>query len=128
MAEILSLDDVRDATILIGKILAKRGHVVHSFTEEDEAIDYVRHHPLDLVILDIKLKKMSGIDVLARMKKIDPQLGAIMLTGYPTVETAREAISHGADEYCVKPIDRDELEEKVTKVLRLRAARETEKV
>jgi YesN/AraC family two-component response regulator len=43
-----------------------------------------------------------------------------MLTGYPTVETAREAISLGADEYCVKPIDRDELEEKVEKVLKSR--------
>jgi YesN/AraC family two-component response regulator len=41
-----------------------------------------------------------------------------MLTGYPTVETAREAISLGADEYCVKPIDRAELEEKVEKVLK----------
>jgi YesN/AraC family two-component response regulator len=44
-----------------------------------------------------------------------------MLTGYPTVETAREAISLGADEYCVKPIDRMELEEKVEKVLAAKA-------
>jgi YesN/AraC family two-component response regulator len=43
---------------------------------------------------------------------------AIMLTGYPTIETAREAISLGADEYCVKPIDRRELENKVEKVLK----------
>lgn len=60
---------------------------------------------------------MSGIEVLAQLKKIIPDLKAIMLTGYPTVETAREAISLGANEYCVKPIDRDELEEKVAKVL-----------
>jgi YesN/AraC family two-component response regulator len=50
-------------------------------------------------------------------------MGAIMLTGYPTVETAREAISLGADEYCVKPIDRSELEDKVQKVLTARAGR-----
>jgi YesN/AraC family two-component response regulator len=60
---------------------------------------------------------MSGVEVLAELKKIIPSMHAIMLTGYPTVETAREAISLGADEYCVKPIDRDELEEKVKKVL-----------
>jgi len=117
MAEILALDDVLDATVLIAKILEKQGHAVHTFTEEDEAIEYARSHPLDLAILDIKLKKMSGIDVLARLKEINPDMRAIMLTGYPTVETAREAISLGADEYCVKPIDRDELEEKVRKVL-----------
>jgi len=124
MAEILALDDVLDATVLIGKILKKKGHNVHTFTDEDEAIAFVRQHQVDLAILDIKLKKMSGIEVLAIMKKVNSALGAIMLTGYPTVETAREAISLGADEYCVKPIDRIELEEKVEKVLAARQGRE----
>ena len=124
MAEILALDDVFDATVLIGKILKKKGHNVHTFTDEDEAIAFVRQHSVDLAILDIKLKKMSGIEVLAIMKEVSPALGAIMLTGYPTVETAREAISLGADEYCVKPIDRIELEEKVEKVLAARQGRE----
>ncbi len=117
MAEILALDDVQDATVLIGKILAKKGHNVHTFTDEDEAINFVRENKVDLAILDIKLKRMSGVEVLAELKKLSPDMHAIMLTGYPTVETAREAISLGADEYCVKPIDRDELEEKVEKVL-----------
>lgn len=121
MAEILALDDVQDATVLIGKILTKKGHSVHSFTEEDEAIAYARTHKIDLAILDIKLKKMSGVEVLGMLKATTPEMRAIMLTGYPTVETAREAISLGADEYCVKPIDRDELEEKVEKVLKASA-------
>jgi DNA-binding NtrC family response regulator len=117
MAEIIALDDVYDAVILIRKILSKQGHNVHTFTEEEEAVDFVSTHPADLAILDIKLKKMSGIEVLAQMKKVPPEIRAIMLTGYPTVETAREAMSLGANEYCVKPIDKDELEEKVSKVL-----------
>lgn len=120
MAEILALDDVQDATILIGKILKKKGHTVYSFTAEDDAIAHVKKNKVDLAILDIKLKKMSGIKVLALLKEEQPSMKAIMLTGYPTVETAREAISLGADEYCVKPIDRDELEEKVEKVLKSR--------
>ena len=120
MAEILALDDVRDATVLIGKILSKKGHTVHTFTEEDEAIAFARDNNVDLAILDIKLKKMNGVDVLSILKEIRPEMHAIMLTGYPTVETAREAISIGADEYCVKPIDRDELEEKVESVLQRR--------
>ena len=121
MAVILTLDDVLDATVLVGKILRKRGYTVHTFTEEDEAIAFARQNPVDLAILDIKLKKMSGIEVLAILKEDTPAMGAIMLTGYPTVETAREAISLGADEYCVKPIDRSELEDKVAKVLTARA-------
>lgn len=117
MADIIVLDDVEDAGILIKKILSKKGHTVHAFTEEEDAINFVKDNKIDLAILDIKLKKMSGIDVLYQLKKILPGMHAIMLTGYPTVETAREAISLGANEYCVKPIDRDELEEKVDKVL-----------
>ena len=124
MAVILTLDDVLDATVLVGKILRKRGYTVHTFTEEDEAIAFARQNPVDLAILDIKLKKMSGIEVLAILKEDNPAMGAIMLTGYPTVETAREAISLGADEYCVKPIDRSELEEKVEKVLTARGRRQ----
>lgn len=118
MAEIVVLDDVLDAVILIKKILSKKGHNVHTFTQEEEAIAYTEKHHPDLAILDIKLKKMSGIEVLEKMKSVHPALKAIMLTGYPTIETAREAIELGAGEYCVKPIDKQELEEKVEDVLK----------
>lgn len=121
MANILVLDDVLDATVLVGKILTKKGHTVHTFTEEEEALAFAAANTVDLAILDIKLKKMSGVEVLAELKKINAKMQAIMLTGYPTVETAREAISLGADEYCVKPIDRQELEDKVEKVLKSKA-------
>lgn len=117
MAEILALDDVEDAVILIRKILERQGHTVHTFTEEEEAIAFVKSNRIDLAILDIKLKKMNGIQVLEQMKKISPSIKAIMLTGYPTIETAREAIDLGAGEYCVKPIDKRELEDKVAEVL-----------
>ena len=117
MADILALDDVLDAVILIKKILKRQGHTVHTFTEEEEAIDFVKANHVDLAILDIKLKKMSGIQVLEQLKKIKPEMKAIMLTGYPTIETAREALELGAGEYCVKPIDKQELEEKVSELL-----------
>ncbi len=117
MGEILVLDDVYDAGILIKKILSRKGHTVHSFTEEEEAVAFAGKNKIDLAVLDIKLKKMSGIEVLEQMKKIQPEMRAIMLTGYPTLETAQEAISLGANEYCIKPIDKEELEEKVSKVL-----------
>lgn len=117
MAEILVLDDVLDAVILVKKILTKKGHTVHTFTEEEEAIGFAGQKHVDLAILDIKLKKMSGIEVLEQLKKIRPEMKAIMLTGYPTIETAQEAIDLGAGEYCVKPIDKIELEEKVAEIL-----------
>ena len=117
MTKILVLDDVLDAGTLIKRILERKGYEVVVFTEEEDALNYARSNKVDLAILDIKLKKMSGVEVLEELKKIEPAISAIMLTGYPTMETARESLKLGANEYCVKPIDKDELEEKVAGVL-----------
>ena len=65
----------------------------------------------------MKLKKMSGVEVLEEIGKRSPATKVIMLTGYPTLETARESVRLGACEYCVKPIDKDELERKVAETL-----------
>ncbi len=118
MANILALDDVLDAANLVKRILERKGHKVIPFTEEEDAISYVESNEVDLAILDIKLKKMSGVEVLEEMKKRSPSIRVIMLTGYPTIETARECLKLGAREYCVKPIDKDELEDKVAQVLK----------
>ncbi len=117
MANILVLDDVLDAGNLIKRILERKGHKVISFTEEEDAISFVETKGSDLAILDIKLKKMSGVEVLEELKKRSPDIKVIMLTGYPTIETAQESLKLGASEYCVKPIDKDELEDKVDQVL-----------
>jgi len=122
MATVLVLDDVLDAVVLLRRILEIKGHQVVGFTEEEEAVAHVKTNRVDLVILDIKLKKIDGVEVLAEMKKSDPQIRAIMLTGYPTLESARESLQLGASEYCVKPIDKEEIEEKVEKVLEQRKA------
>lgn len=117
MSKILILDDVSDAGNLIKRILEKKGHEIFVFTEEEDAVNCVKTGDIDLAILDLKLKKMSGIDVLEKLKNISPSIKAIILTGYPTVETARESLKLGAGEYCVKPIDKEELEDKVENVL-----------
>lgn len=117
MAHILVLDDVPEAGMLVQKILGKKGHAVVAFTGEEEALAYARHHRIDLAILDIKLQRGDGIAVLAELKKMDPAMRAIILTGYPTVETARQAKDLGANDYCVKPIEKKELEAKVTAVI-----------
>jgi two-component system response regulator RegA len=117
MAKILVLDDVADAVAFIQNILTNQGHEVAGFTDEEPAIAHAASHPVDLLILEIKLKKLSGIEVLEEIKKRNPAVRAIILTRYPTLKTAREALKLGAQEYCVKPIEKDELEQKVAHVL-----------
>lgn len=117
MANILALDDVLDAANLIKRILEPEGHTVTVFTEEEEAILFVETNKVDLAVLDMKLKKMSGVEVLAEMKKRCPLIRVIILTGYPTMETAGECLSLGADDYCVKPVDLEDLKSKVADIL-----------
>ncbi len=114
MADIIVLDDVSDAGVLIKRILERQGHKVQVFTEEESAIRHVAKKHVDLAILDMKLEKMTGIEVLSRMKQARPELKAIML--------ARESLQLGASAYCVKPIDKEELEMKTAEVLRENAS------
>ena len=118
MAKVLVLDDVFDAVNLVKRVLQAASHEVFGFTDEEEALGFIKENQVDLAILDIKLKKRTGVEVLAEMKNIAPATRTIMLTGYPTVETTQESYRLGASEYCVKPIDNKELEETVAKVLK----------
>ncbi len=117
MAEILALDDVMDAAHLIRRILERKGHRVHAFCEENEAIAFARHNPLDLAILDVRLRAMTGLRVLEEIKAVHPELRSIILTGYPSEETEERARVLGVNAYCAKPVDKEELEEKVRTVL-----------
>ena len=117
MAYILVLDDELDAVVLIKRIFEEKGHRVFGFTEEEQAIAYARANRVDLAIIDIRLKKILGVEVLEELKKIAPQIRAVLLTGYPTLESAQKAFELGVSEYLVKPVDIEELEEKVENIL-----------
>ena len=122
MAHILVLDDEVDAVMLLRRILMESGHQVFGFTDEEEAIAHAKTNKVDLAIIDIRLKKILGIEVLEELKKLDPHIRAMVLTGYPTLQTAQKALDLGASEYLIKPIDLDEIEEKVEKILASREA------
>ena len=68
MSDIIVLDDVIDAGVLVKRILERQGHHVTAFTDEEEAIAHIRDKGADLAILDIKLRRMTGVEVLEEMK------------------------------------------------------------
>jgi DNA-binding NtrC family response regulator len=117
MANILVLDDEQDSCNLVKRIADGLNHKTVAFDDEDDAINYAEANPVDLAILDLKLKKMSGLDVLKKLKESNPNIKALLLTGYPTVETAKKAVSLGANAYLTKPIDVDDLETGISAAL-----------
>ena len=117
MATVLVLDDIIDAVNLVKRVLEAAGHDVFGFTDENDALVFIKENQVDLAILDIKLKHKTGVEILAEIKQIAPATRAIMLTAYPTVETTQESFRLGASEYCTKPIDNEVLQETVARVL-----------
>ena len=76
----------------------------------EETIELIKNNDFDALILDVRLIGKSGIEVLKEVKQIKPQINTIIMTAYPSVELAVEAMKAGAAEYIVKPFSRDKLE------------------
>jgi DNA-binding response OmpR family regulator len=119
MALILMVDDEHDACQLMERILSALGHEVQAFTDGRKALEWLRGNVPELAILDIKLKGMSGLSVLESIRSNQVKTKVMMVTGYPSVESSNRAIELGVDDYMVKPIEIDELEQRVNRVLGL---------
>ncbi|MGD9817372.1 MAG: response regulator [Desulfomonilaceae bacterium] len=117
MAHVLVLDDEPDACNLVKRIAEGMKHKAVAFEDENEAITYCGSNEVDLAILDLKLRKMTGLDVLEKLKEFNPRIKALLLTGYPTMETAKRAFGLGVHAYLTKPIDVDDLESKIASAL-----------
>src|SRR5579862_6914850 len=85
-----------------------------------QAIEMFQDHAVEVAILDIKMPGMTGIEVLDKLKSLDPDLQVLMLTGYETVETAKQAMRLGACDYLSKPFNLIELKAAVTTALKRR--------
>ena len=87
----------------------------------EKAVEFARANVIDAAVLDIRMSGMSGIEVLNRLKEIDPAIEVIMLTAYETLETARQALRLGACDYLTKPFDIATIRSAVTKAMERRS-------
>lgn len=104
---VLVIDDEAGIGDILQKILAQDGHDVLTATNGKDGIQHVKKGKVDLVILDIKMPEMDGIEVLEKIHEIDKNIVVIMLTAYGTLGTAREAMRLGAYDYITKPFDNE---------------------
>lgn len=113
-ARILLVDDEQGFTETMAKRLGKRGYSVVTALDGQTGIDMLSEHTIDVVILDVKMPGMDGMETLKAMKAAHPMVEVIMLTGHATVETAIEGMKSGAFDYMMKPCDMNELLGKVS--------------
>ncbi len=106
---ILIVDDELSMREFLEILLQKEGFFVRSARGGKEAIELLEKDPYDLVICDVKMPRVSGLDVLRKAKEIDPEIVVLMITAYASAETAVEAMKQGAYDYITKPFKVDEI-------------------
>ncbi|HXG16513.1 MAG TPA: response regulator [Calidithermus sp.] len=99
------------------RMLLKPHYDVRTAASGLAALDALQDFRPDLVILDIKMPELDGLEVLRRVKRFDPSIEVVMITAYASLETVKLALSHGAFEYLIKPFARQDLEEVVRRAL-----------
>ena len=104
---ILIIDDEKGVGDILKKILSKEGYDVHAVTRGQKGVNLIKERDIHLVILDIKMPEMDGIEVLQKIHDIKKDVVVIMLTAYGTLTTAREAMKFGAYDYITKPFDNE---------------------
>ncbi len=114
---ILVVDDERAICIAISRLLNARGYEVDTAPSAEAAVAKLEHSVFHLIITDLSMGKMSGMDLLEWVKQHSPETAVIMITAYGSEKTAVEAMKLGASDYVPKPFDNDELELKVARVL-----------
>ncbi len=102
-AYILVVDDEGAIRYSISKTLQRVGYQVHAAASGEEALQMMEHYDYDVVLTDIRMPGLSGVELLARIKERAPDVVVILLTGYASLETAIESLRLGAHDYLVKP-------------------------
>ncbi|MCX6112412.1 MAG: sigma-54 dependent transcriptional regulator [Proteobacteria bacterium] len=109
LARVLVVDDEPTYRTSVSRCLTNNNYQVTAADSAEKALEYLTESRFDLVITDLKMSGMSGLDLLARMQEIAPNTAAIMMTAYAAIDTAIEATKRGAFHYLVKPFNIDDV-------------------
>jgi len=102
---ILVIDDDEDITKTVAAILEDQGYIVDIAGTGTEAIEKTQKNHYDLILVDIRLPDMEGLEVINKIRDTTPKIRKIIITGYPTLQNAITAVNEGADAYIIKPFD-----------------------
>ena len=126
MEKLLVVDDERSMRELLELVLKREGYSVHTAENGTRALELVRQNVYDLIISDVKMPDINGIELLAKVREISPETMVIMITAFATVDTARKAFKLGAEDLVIKDagFDVEELKVSVGKVLEKKQLRQ----
>ncbi len=123
-SKVLVVDDEQSVATTIKAILELDGNDVTAVTSGKEALEQLQRHEFDVVLTDLRLDDLDGIEILRETQKLWPDTVSIMLTGYASLESAVAALRSGAYDYLIKPSDVDELRATIGRAIERRKLRQ----
>jgi len=117
-------DEVSFVEILVKRLIKRNIKAITAFSGEEGLETLKTNQNLDVILLDVKMPGMDGIETLRNIKKVSPLIEVIMLTGHATIESAIEGMKLGAFDFLMKPCDIDELANKVQDAAKKKRAHE----
>lgn len=121
MSNILIVDDEQSYRQLLSLVFEGDGHNIRTAANGSEALDLLHAEPANIIISDVKMPDMDGIEMLRAVRETLPDVGVVLMTAFASVETAREAFKLGADDFIQKPFDVEELRLIVKKTIEKQA-------
>ncbi len=115
---ILVIDDDMGICEFFKKVLSEEGYEVIHVLDAKSGLDVVKRKRPDMVLLDLNMPEMGGVEGLRRIREMDPDAAVIMITGYGSMETVKEAMLLGARDYLTKPFDIEILMDTIRKGFR----------
>ncbi len=117
MNNILIIDDEEDILEVLSDVIKGWGHLPIVARDGKDGLEKFQKVPVDLILSDIKMPNLDGISLLERVRRSDRNIPVILLTGYPSVDSAVSAMKEGAFDYITKPVNLDELKIKIERGL-----------
>ncbi|MEM3536616.1 MAG: response regulator [Candidatus Bathyarchaeia archaeon] len=108
-ARILIIDDDENIRKVLTTILEEEGYTVETADTAKKAIEKTKKNFYNLALIDVRLPDMEGIELLTKMRDTTPKMRKIIITGYPTLQNAIEAVNRGADAYIMKPFEMEKV-------------------
>jgi DNA-binding NtrC family response regulator len=105
MSRILIVDDEAPIREVLSTFLEDIGYEAHALADGESAINWLREEKPDLILLDVRMPGMSGLDVLKNARQLYPEMPVIMISGYADEDLAREALQEGAYDFFLKPFE-----------------------
>jgi DNA-binding response OmpR family regulator len=115
--KILVLDDDSDTGEVLRYLLSKEGFRVEVTTSPTAGLEMLQTRQYHILLLDLKMPEMDGIDVLKKLREKDTDIAVIVVTGYPSVDSAVASLKSGVSDYVEKPVDREKLLAAVNKIV-----------